>query len=102
MQDAATQTGISRSTIDRLRKDPEFIKKLSEERKRLYVDNCAYMQSNMRIAIDELMNIIQNRKISAHARIKAIELVLNFSTKSNEEIKEYQSENKNMLDDLFC
>lgn len=73
--DIMSATGLSRSTIERYRADPELQRILSE-RKAAFVESAVLkMQKTLSESADVLQRIIKNEEISAQTRVNAIQVL---------------------------
>ena len=73
--DIISVTGLSRSTIERYRADPELQRILSE-RKAAYVEAAVLkMQKTLAESADVLQRIIKNEEVSPQVRVNAIQVL---------------------------
>ena len=73
--DIMSATGLSRSTIERYRADPELQRILSE-RKAAFIEAAVLkMQKTLSESADVLQRIIKNEEISPQVRVNAIQVL---------------------------
>lgn len=73
--------GIAPATLDKYLRDPEFASLFQELRIEALKENCRYIQSNVRVAIDRLVEMVNAEPgdISDTVRLNAINSLLQHS-----------------------
>jgi hypothetical protein len=88
-REVAKQANCSQSTVDRVKADPNCRQKLHEAVNYLYQLGLSKLSLGVEIAIDQLIEFIQNPDIPDRTRLRAIEILLSqLTTFSSHEIKE--------------
>lgn len=77
-------TGISEATIYKYLNNEEFIQEYEDMRRNMLEDNCHKLQANMSKAIDELVEIIEDRENAPQIRLNAIDMLLRHTYKQTE------------------
>lgn len=77
-------TGISEATIYKYLKNEEFIQEYEDMRRNMLEDNCHKLQANMSKAIDELVEIMEDRENAPQIRLNAIDMLLRHTYKQTE------------------
>lgn len=80
----AQATGISEATIYKYLKDEAFKQEYEDRRRAMLEDNCHTLQANMNKAINELVEIIDNKATSPQVRLNAIDMLLRHTYKQTE------------------
>lgn len=80
----ARATGISEATIYRYLSNEEFKREYEDRRTSMLVDNCHKLQANMEKAINELVEIIDNKDTAPQIRLNAIDTLLRHTYKQTE------------------
>lgn len=74
--DIATETGLSRSTVARLKRDPDFQHALRVRRTEIVARAVAQMQQNLMGDVAVLESIIQDPDISPQIRLNGVQIIL--------------------------
>ncbi|MCH5343356.1 MAG: hypothetical protein J1E64_04890 [Acetatifactor sp.] len=73
--DIMKDTGLSRGTIDKYRKDEEFQKVLFERKELFVAAAVSKMQTALSKGVDVLKRIIENEAVSPQVRVNAISVL---------------------------
>ena len=84
LEGAARKAGISDTTLYRLLKDSSFVAEYREARREALGQAVAQLQANGSKAGKALVEIIENKKAPAMARVRAIEVLFEYSLRSLE------------------
>ena len=82
----AKATGISEATIYKYLNDTEFKTEYEAKRKEMLADSCHTLQANMGQAINELVEIIEDKDIKQQIRLNANDMLLRHSYKQTEQL----------------
>ena len=80
----AHATGISEVTIYKYLNEPEFKAEYEARLKGLIDDSCRTLQSNMNMAVNELIEIVKDKNNKAQIRLNAIDMLLRHAYKQTE------------------
>lgn len=84
-QEAAKQSGISRSTIQRRLSDPAFRERYYAAQRDLLKDHTAALQGHMGTAIEVMADVMTDQGASAQTRLNAADAVIRNSLKLTEQ-----------------
>lgn len=73
--DIMADTGLSRSTIQRYREDPEFQQLLTERKTEFIKAAVNKMQAFMSEGVEILQNIIRDERTSSQTRVNAVQIM---------------------------
>lgn len=107
--DIVKDSGLSRTTVNRLQKDPEFLQALRERRTAIVSGAVIKLQQNLSKDVDVLQEIIEDPEISPQVRVNAIQVSLSqlrdWTTTENimKRLDKLQDPNRpeNQFDSLF-
>ncbi len=92
ISEAAQIAGVSASSIDKWKRQPEFQKQLRESINRVFEASQARLVLGAQEAVDELRQIINDSDVSAKTRLSAINILLTQASKCRDFLLEQRLE----------
>jgi hypothetical protein len=86
VEDAAKQSGISRTTLWRMSQDPTFKLRLQEARSQLSEQIVISLQANTLDAVNTLRSIMLDKRASTSARISAAGKLIDLSLRAKQQL----------------
>ena len=85
VEDTASVTGISKSTIYRYLNNDAFKAEYEERQREMMRDSCKALQNSIKKSINELVRVRDDETTSPQIKLKAIDMILRHSYRMTEQ-----------------